>query len=98
MNRKQLLLIKLAEECSEVAQIIIKTALFGMDDIGPGLVITNRERIHAELNDVMAVVDLLNDEADLEYVKNEKAIENKKDKINFYAEYSKKRGMLNGGS
>lgn len=32
MNRTQLLLSKLAEECSEVAQIAIKTSLFGMDD------------------------------------------------------------------
>lgn len=95
MNRTQLLLSKLAEECSEVAQIAIKTSLFGMEDKGPGMGLTNRERIHAELDDLMAIIDMLNAESGLSYARHETAIYMKKERVDYYAEYSKKLGLLN---
>lgn len=95
MNRTQHLLSKLAEECAEVAQIAIKTALFGMDDIWDSFTITNRQRIHAELNDLMSIIDMLNNEAGLSFTRDENDISLKKERVNFFAEYSKKRGLLN---
>lgn len=83
MNRTQHLLSKLAEECSEVAQIAIKTALFGMDDVWPPFNITNLKRIHAELNDIMAIIDMLNKESGLSYTRDETAILSKKERVNF---------------
>jgi len=92
MNRTQLLLSKLAEECSEVAQMAIKTSQFGMDDVWTTL--TNRKRLHEELDDLMAIVDMLNEESGLSYARNEKRILSKKERVNYFAEYSIKLGLV----
>jgi hypothetical protein len=61
MNTVEHLLSCLAEECCEVGQLASKSMRFGVDDrnvlnpTGP----TNRERLVEELNDVLAVIGLL---------------------------------------
>ena len=48
MDRLQLLLSKLAEEGTEVAQIALKTAQFGLHESREGQYPTNAERCHAD--------------------------------------------------
>ncbi|MDP2202308.1 MAG: hypothetical protein Q8K07_09840 [Methylicorpusculum sp.] len=94
MNRLQLLLNKLAEEGSEIAQIGLKTAQFGLNEVCPDQPLTNAERTHAEIDDLFAVVEMLNDEFGFGYVPNRMRIEKKKAKVNKYAAYSASLGMV----
>lgn len=94
MNRLQLLLNKLAEEGSEVAQIALKTAQFGIDEVMAGQPFTNAERAHQEIDDLMAMVEMLNDEFGFGYVQSRERIEAKKIKVNLYAEKSISLGMV----
>ena len=59
MNKEQYLLIKLAEECNEVAQIALKAAQFGLDNIKPEQLLTNRERLNSEIGDIIVIIALL---------------------------------------
>ena len=58
MNETEYLLTCLAEESAEVVQAATKALRFGADGICPDGQ-TNIARIIAELNDVLAVIDLL---------------------------------------
>lgn len=89
MNRIQHLLFKLAEECAEVTQESSKAAIFGFEEVMPGQPLTNRERVIKELNDVWAVVEMLN----LQRV-DRQHIEEKKAKVEQYIDYAKRCGTL----
>jgi NTP pyrophosphatase (non-canonical NTP hydrolase) len=94
MNRQQLLLAKLAEECNEVAQIALKTQQFGLDEKRPGQPYTNAERVHQELNDLLAIVEMLNDEIAFGFEPNRIEIHSKKKKVNRFADYSAELGQV----
>jgi len=94
MNRQQLLLTKLTEECNEVAQIALKTQQFGFDEIRREQPYTNAERTHQELDDLNAIIEMLNEEYNFNYKPNRTRIAVKKDKVNRYAAYSVKLGTL----
>lgn len=94
MNRCQYLLGKLAEECAEVSQMAMKSQQFGLPEIYHVQSLTNAERTHHELDDVMAIIEMLNEEFNFGYLPNSIRIERKKDKVNRYAEYSKSQGLL----
>lgn len=53
-------LAMLAEEANEVAQIAMKTIRFGYDSVDPRDGITNTTKLISELQDLLAVVGLLN--------------------------------------
>ena len=59
MNRQEHLLTILTEECAEVAQRATKAMRFGMDEIQPGQGLTNKERMILEVNDLFAVLSML---------------------------------------
>lgn len=94
MNRLQLLLNKLAEEGAEVAQIALKTSQFGLHESREGQYSTNAERCHAEVDDLMAAVEMLNEECGFGYAPNRERIEAKKVKVNKFAAYSESLGMV----
>ena len=94
MTRLQFLLAKLAEEATEVAQIALKTQQFGAQEKCLGQPLTNFERTHCELNDFMAIVEMLNEECGFGYVRNLEAIQEKKLKVNTYADYSASLGLV----
>jgi hypothetical protein len=63
MNAQEHLLTTLVEECSEVAKTGCKSLRFGLNDrspLDPGGP-TNLERLVYELNDLVAVVNMLED-------------------------------------
>lgn len=94
MNRLQYLLNKLAEEAAEVGQIALKTSQFGMDECLANQPYDNRARIHQELDDLMAIVELLNNEFNFEYVGNIARRKVKKDKVEHYYQYSVQLGLV----
>lgn len=94
MTREQFLLMKLAEEASEVAQIAMKTMQFGMYEKRPGLDESNVERIHGELNDLLGIVKMLNEECYFAFEPDPNKHEAKKEKVNKYYAYSKQLGKV----
>ena len=69
MNYQQYLLVKLAEEASEVAQIAIKCSLFGYDSVDPreDTGETNALKLVKELLDFSAVMTELEDSTDIDF-------------------------------
>ena len=63
MKLRQYLLIKLAEECNEVAQMASKCALFGYESLDPREQTgeTNLDKLVMEMSDVTAVVQLISE-------------------------------------
>ncbi len=93
MSNAQFLLGKLAEEAAEVAQIALKAQQFGLDEVKPGQSYTNAERIQQELNDLIAVVGMLEGEG-FTFEQQEDQLYSKVDRVIQYREYSVKLGMV----
>ena len=92
MNREQHLLTILMEECCEVAQEVSKAKRFGINE-QRDLPTSNHERIQKEFNDLLAIVDMLNDEG-MDFHRDPKLIRMKRAKVEKYLLYSKKCGTL----
>ncbi len=93
MTHTQYLLIKLAEEASELAQIALKTAQFGPEERYGGLSKPkNTQRIEAEFNDLLAIIQMLNEDG-LSILENPTLIEHKKTKVLNFKMYSSALGM-----
>ena len=92
MTNEQHLLTILAEECAEVGQRATKAIRFGLEDPNgaqPGFP-SNKERLLEELNDLLAVVDLLFED---NYIDKDKQ-KLKQQKIEKYTKLSKELGQL----
>lgn len=96
MTLTQYLLVKIAEEAAEVAQIALKTAHFGLSERHPERLETNAERIYAELNDLNAMVLRLNDVAfgEFHYEPDHIAMSQKMAKVEHYLAYSRSLGLV----
>lgn len=90
MNYQQYLLVKLAEEASEVAQMAIKCSLFGYDSVDPreDTGETNALKLFKELLDFSAVMTELEDSTDIDFdeINPEDYIEMKRLKLKHYYE------------
>lgn len=91
MNHTQYLLLKLIEECGEVIVEAGKVMQFGYESGHPKYEGTNRERLHAELNDVAATIELLNG-CGLRYEFDREAVETKKVKVQHYRKVAQECG------
>lgn len=96
MNRIEHLLDILGEECNEVAVRCSKAMRFGLQEIQPGQELTNAQRIMIEVNDVYAMLAMLNDAGVIDPEPNLKAIEDKVFKVEKFLLYSKECGTLDG--
>jgi hypothetical protein len=94
MNRQEILLTILAEECVETAQRASKAIRFTLEEIQEGQDKTNAERIIYEFNDIMAVMQIMNQEGMLPRVIDMRAIQLKKTKIEKWLKYSEAMGAL----
>ncbi len=94
MNRVEYLLTKLAEECVEVAHRCHKAQCFGLDDVEKSQDATNIDLINFELNDLFAVVEMLNEEDHIDLKLERHYIEHKKEKVRKWMQYSIDRGCL----
>jgi hypothetical protein len=94
MNKEQHILCKIAEEASEIAQIALKSAIFGLSDIYPTIGKSNYELLIGEFNDLLGVMEMLhelNDYKEFNYI-DPKAIEAKKIKVDLWMHYSIAKG------
>jgi hypothetical protein len=96
MTLAQYHLIKIAEEASEVAQIALKCAHFGLSEIQPGQDLTNAERCYGELNDLLAMVHQLGSVSGGEFYFSQDgfAMAAKLDKVAHYLAYSQTLGLV----
>lgn len=93
MNRGEHLLTILSEECAEVIQAVTKALRFGMHE-GRDISGTNLLRLKQELNDVYAVVEMVQCEFDIGLERDGYSIMDKQEKVEKYLKYSKKCGTL----
>jgi NTP pyrophosphatase (non-canonical NTP hydrolase) len=97
MTKQQFLLLKLSEECAEVAQRCSKQIQFGPLEIQTGHSLTNAERLKQELLDLFSIWKILEENKQIpEFSEPEVdfAYENKKLKLQKYLDYSFKLGEL----
>jgi NTP pyrophosphatase (non-canonical NTP hydrolase) len=95
MTRTEHLLTILAEECAEVAQRVSKSLRFGLAEVQPGQLLTNAERIEAELTDLLAAVGMLIEERIIaDPTVNDLAMRMKKAKVEKFLKFSAGRGLV----
>ena len=100
MNTTEHLLVCVAEEASELAQACSKALRFGLEDVCPTPTggETNRQRIIQEFSELVAVIDMLMNNA----TKNDESwkmptvsvAEAKKEKIIKWMKYAREKGTL----
>lgn len=98
MNRREHLLTILGEEGVEVAQRASKCLRFGDLEIQPGQDKSNAERLMGEFMDLLALVEMAQEEGILpvlEMSERRQLKAAKKGKVEKYLEYSKSQGTLN---
>ena len=94
MDKTEHLLTCLGEEAAEIQQAACKALRFGLDDGHPEKTTTNAQDIAKECVDIIAVMELLEENGVIDiasaiHIKNEK-----KAKILQYMEYAQRRGTL----
>lgn len=94
MTKREHLLTILIEECNETAHRATKALRFGLEEIEPGQLRTNAERIVYEFNDIVAMMELLHAEGCLSNVFDGVSAGLKKIKVEKYLMYSKECGTL----
>jgi NTP pyrophosphatase (non-canonical NTP hydrolase) len=97
MTYRQFLLLKLAEECAEVAQRALKQMQFGRDEIQHDQELTNSQRLYQELIDLLAVKVLLISIDEIPEPRRQEALDamkKKQMKMKKYYEYSQSLGMV----
>ena len=97
MTRTQFLLLKLSEECVEVAQRAAKQMQFGRNEIQKDQFLTNSERLAGELADLAAIINLLEKEKELVWIgpaEWNKRMDEKYKKVEKYLIYSQSLGMV----
>lgn len=95
MNRQEMLLEHLAEECNEVGQRVSKALRFGLKEVQKNQPLNNAERIIEELHDLISVAYILQEEGLIGDINPTPwTIEQKRLKIEKYLAYSKELGTL----
>ena len=95
MNTTEHLLTCLAEECAELQQAIFKALRFGLQDRHPGSNTTNAQDIAKESIEVLAVIELLQEQGIISKPRETKAmIDAKRTRVNKYMKYAKTTGAL----
>lgn len=94
MNKIQLLLTILAEECNETGHRASKAIRFTPEECEPNQQMSNAERIVYEFSDIVAVMELLKEEGVINNIIDQNAVANKKEKIKKWMEYSIQLGTV----
>lgn len=95
MNRQDHLLWNVAEECAEVAQRASKAARFSLQEIQPGQELTNAQRLVQEYADLVAVMQMLEEEGGIEIPENfQTMVTAKKSRFDKFLGRSKACGTL----
>ena len=95
MNTTEHLLTCLAEECAELQQAISKALCFGLQDRYPGSNTTNAQDIAKESIEVLALIELLQEQGIISKPRGTKDMVNaKRNRVNEYMKYAKTTGAL----
>lgn len=97
MKKNQFLLLKLIEECAEVAHRASKQIQFGKHEVQKNQSDENGERLRDELLDLFAVAHMLEIEQEIPDILHEDFVEaeiNKKEKLQKYLNVSATLGQL----
>lgn len=92
MNYEQHAFLKLMEECNEVAMVCSKIIQFGLDSEYEGK--TNRERLTAELNDLLAGIIGCEIESNFTFERDKIATRQKLDKVAHFRGISENLGFV----
>jgi len=84
----------LAEECAEVQQSVGKALRFGLDHGYPDRKTTNAQDIAYEIQDVIAIVEMLDECGAVPRSSDLHAIDQKKAKVAALMEFARQRGTL----
>jgi hypothetical protein len=97
MDSTEHLLICLSEECAEISEQCSKVAVrvskalrFGQDEIQPGQLLSNVERISLEMADLLAMAEVMETAGLISRVQ----VEKKKDKLRAFMAYAVECGAL----
>lgn len=84
MRDREKVMAILQEECAEVIQAISKIYRFGLNNHWNG--VTNKQALITEIGDVLAMIDILINETDINIDVDEiyDAVENKKEKLKIF--------------
>lgn len=89
MDKEQYYLQLIAEECAEIIQVCSKAARFGIDNYPPKQPdITNRIRLKEEVNDLLAVLQLLQVECNINTELDPELVHKKINKVGKYTKLS----------
>lgn len=97
LDQKQFLLLKLVEECTEVGQRACKQMQFGRDEVQKDQELTNSQRLRNEINDLLAVVFMLESIQEIptnSWQEQQTAYDDKFNKIVKYKRYSQALGKV----
>ena len=96
MTRSEHLLVCLAEESSEVAKSVTKVLRFGLLGSHPEYYggMTNIEMVRRELHDLIAVMEMVNDDVWDILPIDRALVEEKKSKVLKFIEYAKSNGDI----
>lgn len=97
MNRTEYLLPQAASECNEVAHRITKALHFGLAEIQPGQKLTNAQRIVGEFVELLAVVEMLEEDGLIEMPSSTEAnapVAIKKGRVAHFMAYAAECGTL----
>lgn len=94
MTRKEHLLTILAEECNETAKRVSKALRFSLKEVQPGQSFSNEQRIIAEFNDIVAMMEMLKAEGHISAIFDYNHIASKKSQVERFLLHSKANGTL----
>lgn len=94
MTSTEHLLVCLSEECAEVQQAIAKALRFGLPNSGHEGTETNLERLNCEVNDLCAVINMLDCSGVLRKVHRESHMERKQAKVIHYMNLARETGNI----
>jgi len=96
MNRREHLLTILQEECAEVIQCVSKIKRFGLENYQPATGKRNIDILRDELNDILAMIYMLEEDGvSLKpHVPDANKIKQKKEKVETYLIVSEDEGCL----
>jgi hypothetical protein len=95
MNHQEHLLTIVAEEALEVAHRASKALRFGLMEIQPGQALNNAQRLIGEFHELIAALEMLNDESRMQMLMVDRAaVDAKKVKVEKFLAYSLEMGTL----
>lgn len=96
MTRTEHLLTILAEDCTEIGQRASKALRFSLAEVQPGQELSNADRIMYEFYDLLAIMEMLEDDGIFPAIwqRNVAAIEAKKAKVERFLLHSAEVGTL----